>query len=278
MVDVTKREGTRINVYNDQTANDETLVEPSQPSEILHRKIGNIRTYAGIPAMTDVELSLPVTTKMWNSSKNKKFKKGQTFKATYGNPSLVAVAKSAHHFPAQKYTMDDGTVIDLPELDVTPGEPLMKGYDEILAKAGKSEADYVVFGFYQDPSNPREQISIVRPFTDLGIAQAYSASKDQSKRIAYYNKQGKENKANLNAEIKAKYQGGASSSTSTSSTNTTTPKNTTPKTTTPKSTTTTSNVKQNATPKGGSTSTRRTPEADAAKEALKAKLAKRNKK
>jgi hypothetical protein len=251
----------------------------------LHRKIGNIQTYAGIPAMTDIELSLPVTTRMWNSSKDKKFKKGQTFKATYGKPSLVAVAKSAHHFPAQQYTMDDGTVIDLPELDVTPGEPLMKGYDEILAKAGKSEADYVVFGFYQNPSNPREQISIVRPFTDLGISQAYSASKDQVKRIAYYNKEGKANKEKLNAEIKAKYQGGASRSTGTSSTRTTstTPKSTTTtnnakQNTTPKSTTTTSNVKQNATPKGGSTSTRRTPEADAAKEALKAKLAKRNKK
>ena len=281
LLNVTKKEPTRINVYNDQTSADEELVEPTQPSKVLHRKIGNIQTYAGVPAMTDIELSLPVTTKMWNSSKDKKWKKGQTFKATYGKPSLVAIAKESYKIPAQKYTMPDGRVLDLPELDVTEGEPLMEGYDEIMAQKGKSEAEYVVFGFYQNPSNPNEQISIVRPFTDLGIAQAYSASKEQAKRVAYYNKQGKENKAKLNAEIKAKYKGTTSSSTGTSST--TTPKSTTTtsnvkKNATPKSTTTTSNAKQTTTPKGGSTSTRRTAEADAAKEALKAKLAKRNKK
>jgi hypothetical protein len=267
LLNVTKKEPTRVNVYNNQTAADEELVEPSQPKKILHRKIGNIRTYEGIPSMTDTELSLATTTKMWHSSKNRKFKKGEFITAKYGDPSLVAVAKTAHHFPAQQYTMEDGTVLDLPELDVTPGEPLMEGYDEILAKEGKSEADYVVFGNYKDRSG--ENISIVRPFSDLGIAPAYAASTAQAKRVAYYNKEGKANKAKANAEIKAKYQGGASRSTGTSSTRTTS--------TIPKSTTTTSNVKQNATPKGGSTSTRRTPEADAAKEALKAKL-KRNKK
>jgi hypothetical protein len=83
----------------------------------------------------------------------------------------------------------------------------MEGYDEILAKAGKSEAEYVVFGNYKDRSG--ENISIVRPLTDLGIAPAYAASTAQSKRVAYYNKEGKANKEKANAEIKAKYKGSA---------------------------------------------------------------------
>jgi hypothetical protein len=209
LLNVTKREPTRINVYNDQTADDETLVEASVPSKLLHRNVGNIQTYTGVPPMTDVELTLPISTKMWNSTKDKKWKKGGTFTAKYGKPSLVAIAKEDYKIPAQKYTMPDGRVLDLPELDVTEGEPLMEGYDEIMAQKGKSEAEYVVFGFYQNPSNPRDKISIVRPLTDLGISQAYSASKEQSKRIAYYNKQGKENKEKANAEIKAKYKGSA---------------------------------------------------------------------
>lgn len=260
-----KPAGTNVTVYNAAAAADDSPVDVYEPSQILNRKNGLIQTYEGLPVMDDNKLTLPTTNKIWRTDNNKKFKKGKTFEATYGKPGLVSVATQDYRIPAQKYTMPDGTTIDLEEMDVTAGQPLEIGYDEFMAEKGKAKADYVIWGVYTDPST-RAEISIVRPLSDMGVSQAYSASNNQSKKVAYYNKQGKENKEKRNAEIKTKYKGSAPAANNNPAPPANKKKDAAPAPApTPK-------------PKGGSTSTRRTAEADAAKNALKAKLDKGKKK
>jgi hypothetical protein len=106
LLNVTKREGAKVNVYNNQNAADDELVEPSQPKKILHRKIGNIRTYEGIPSMKDTELSLAVTTKMWHSSKNKKFKNKHEMRTA---DNLICCINSLHYLKDNKF---DYIIID----------------------------------------------------------------------------------------------------------------------------------------------------------------------
>jgi hypothetical protein len=225
-----------INITNRMGGEDDANapVDVYEPSQILNRTNGLIQTYGGLPVMEDNELTLPTTNRIWRTDNNKKFKKGKTFKATYGKPGLVSVATQDYHIPAQKYTMPDGTTVDLEEMDVTAGQPLEIGYDEFMAEKGKAKADYVIWGVYTDPMDPYNPVSIVRPLSDMGESQAYSATtKNKAAKIAYYNKQGKENKEKRNAEIKAKYKGSAPAPKGNTGTSNPSPKKDT-KTTSPK--------------------------------------------
>ena len=203
--DVTPATRSSLTINTGQNAAASTYVDVYEPKLILHGKKRKIQTYPGTPVLSDIKMTLANNDQIWDVETMRKVSVAKTITVTYGEPALVAVATENYNIPAQTFTKSDGTVVKLDALQVSKGEPLTEGYDDLMAQKGKAKANYVIYGVYKDPES-YENKSIVRNLSDIGIGQAYAASKSQAQNLTYIEKQAPINLANANAEIKAKYK------------------------------------------------------------------------
>jgi hypothetical protein len=232
------------------------------------------RSFGGLPVQSDVKLTLPNDGETYNVKSGKRMDRADVVEGTYNRVGLGYIAKEDYNFPTTKVKLQNGSTITLPAKYFKKGEPLLSQYALQMAYKGKAKAGFVVFG--EGKTNDGSPIELMRNYADMGVSRFLDATKYERADLNQLDQNAVADRDRLQAKIDSYNQSNAPAPTPTP---TPAPKIDIPKqqgdvkkATTPNKAATKTTTKQPAAPKGTSTSTRRTPEADAAKEALRIKL------
>lgn len=217
-----------------------------------------------LPRLDDFTMTLPTSVGTFDAETGDQVPDAGNLKATYNGADAHYVASKDVKIPShwQGYPNGGGAKF-IPEKNIKKGQLVDDSEIDALKKQKALDVKFVVFGLTDEGD------SIYRTYDEAGIVPILQRSKADKEVI---------NKAIKDAntkyrDAKAKLYGTSEPApTPAPKIDIPTQQDDVKKATTPNKAATTTTTKQPTAPKGTSTSTRRTPEADAAKEALRKKL------